>query len=260
MDPRADDGTALRNRAQRGGDELARRREDDCRVDLLGRSARAGPLSAERARERLRVRVVLAGDGEHAPPLEARDLGHDVRGGAEPVEAEPFRATGETQRSVADQAGAKKRRRLEVAEAGRQRQAEALVGDRPLGVPAVAVVAGEARTVTEVLAAAQAVAALAARPAEPGNTEAPSVLGLADDLVAGDERQLRLRQLAVHDEQVGAADAARADAEQQLPRRGFGPRELSRDERRARRFEHHRTRCAQRSILTTIFAPGLPDA
>jgi hypothetical protein len=36
--------------------------------------------------------------------------------------------------------------------------------------------------------------------------------------VAGHERELRLRQLAVDDVEVGAADAARRHAQQDLPR------------------------------------------
>ena len=61
-----------------------------------------------------------------------------------------------------------------------------------------------------------AVAALAAGPAEPRDAEPAAVLGLADDLVARDERQLRPVELAVDDVQVGAADAARAHAQQHL--------------------------------------------
>ena len=34
--------------------------------------------------------VAGAGEGEHAPSLPASDLGEDVRGGAEPVQAEPL--------------------------------------------------------------------------------------------------------------------------------------------------------------------------
>ena len=192
MDPGADDRAALRDRRERGRDELAGRGEDDRRVELLGRRARARPLRAERARERLRLVVALARDREDAAALRPRDLRDDVRGGAEAVQPEPLGVAREPQRAVADQPRAEQRRRLEVAEPVGDREAEALVGDDPLGVAAVDVVAGEARAVAEVLAAARAEAALAARPAEPGHAEPAAVLGLADDLVAGHERQLRV--------------------------------------------------------------------
>ena len=164
---------------------------------------------------------------------------------------------GEPQRAVADQPRAEERGGFEVAEPVGNREAEALVGDDPLGVAAVDVVAGEAGAVAEVLPAARAEAALAARPAEPGHAEPAAVLGLADDLVAGHERQLRTRELAVDDVQVGAADAAGADAEQQLPRRRLGPLELRRPQRRARSVEQHRP---HRPRSTTILTPGLPEA
>ena len=54
----------------------------------------------------------------------------------------------------------------------------------------------------------EAVAARAVRRAEPRHAEPPPVLGAAHDLVAGDKRELRVRQLAVDDVEVGAADAA----------------------------------------------------
>src|SRR5205807_8022501 len=57
-------------------------------------------------------------------------------------------------------------------------------------IAAVEVVAGEASAVTEILAAARAVPARAVRPPEPRDAEPPAVVGHADDLVAGDERQL----------------------------------------------------------------------
>jgi hypothetical protein len=44
--------------------------------------------------------------------------------------------------------------------------------------------------------------------------------------VADDERELRVRKLAVHDVQVGAADAAGEDADEQLPRLRLGRRSL----------------------------------
>ena len=65
-----------------------------------------------------------------APSLVARDLGHDVRRGAEPVDPEPRAVAGEPQRPVADQPGAQQRRGLEVAVPLGEREAEPRVGDR----------------------------------------------------------------------------------------------------------------------------------
>src|SRR5207248_10114510 len=131
------------------------------------------------------------------------DLRDGVRCGAKAGETEQLALASSAQRGGAEQARAEERRDREIGEAVRQREAVALVGNRPLRVAAVEVVAGEAGAVAEVLAAARAVAALAARPAEPRHAEPAAVLGLADDLVAEDERQLRPRQLAVGDVAVG---------------------------------------------------------
>src|SRR5690606_21749831 len=63
---------------------------------------------------------------------------------------------------------------------------------------------------------------------------------LADDLVAEDQRQLRIRQLAVGDVQVGPADPAGAHAQQHLARARLGIRQLAQDQRPARLLEQHR--------------------
>ena len=84
----------------------------------------------------------------------------------------------------------------------------------------------------EVLAARAAVAALAAGPAQPRDPDPvagrealrplPRLDHLADDLVAEDQRQLRLGELAVDDVQVGAADAAGDHPDESLPGPGLG--------------------------------------
>jgi len=86
----------------------------------------------------------------------------------------------------------------------------------------------EACVVAEVFAAGLAVAAFTARPREPWHANAIAAgepvdagAGLghrADDLVAGNDRGACVRQLAVDDMEVGAADAARVDLHQDLPR------------------------------------------
>src|SRR4029453_15296846 len=98
----------------------------------------------------------------------------------------------------------------------RHHKAVPRIGQRLLGEAAVDGVAREAGPVAEVLAAAGAEAAPPAGPAEPGNAH-PLAWGEAgdtaaklqhrpDDLVAEDQRELGLGELAADDMQVGAAD------------------------------------------------------
>src|SRR3989440_13041478 len=56
------------------GDELARRREDDRGVELLGRRSGSGPVGAERPCERLGTFVSLARHREDPPPFPHRHL------------------------------------------------------------------------------------------------------------------------------------------------------------------------------------------
>ena len=99
--------SALADVAERGRDELAHRREDDHRVELLGRACErvAGPDRTERAGERLRLLVARAGAREDAATLRGGDLADDVRGGAEAVEPERLDVLArEPQRAVPDRA------------------------------------------------------------------------------------------------------------------------------------------------------------
>ena len=74
----------------------------------------------------------------------------------------------------------------------------------------------------------------------PGENASGARHDLGDDLVTGDERELRPGQLAVDDVQVGAADAAREHAEERLSRAGLGIGQLGLPKRRASRRQHHR--------------------
>ena len=154
-------------------------------------------LTLPMAQKPRRCVVSRPDEAEHAPSLVPRDLDDDVGGGAEAVEPEPFGVAGQAERAVADEPGAEERRGLQVVVLLRDREAVALVGHDPLRVAAVEVVAREAGRLAEVLAAREAVAADAVRPAEPRHAETAPVLCPADDLVAEDERELRVRQLAV---------------------------------------------------------------
>ena len=122
-------------------------------------------------------------------------------------------------------------------------EAVALVGDAVFAVAAVQGVAGEARVRAQVLPAAPAIAAGAAGPAEPGDADSLSFgeppyaraerRNVPHDLVSRHDRELRLGEVAVHHVEVGAADPAGRDANQDFPRAGLRHRSLLRGERGA---------------------------
>src|SRR5206468_7138358 len=228
---------------------------DDGGVEGLGglgiRCSR--PCRAEPARELLRLVVARAREREDTPSLMSRHLRHDVRRGAEAVEPEPRRIPGGDERPVPYQAGAQEGRRPEIVVAVRDWEAKPRIGDRVLGVPAVDEVAGEARAITQVLATGAAVAAFTAGPAQPRDADAlpprepvharADALDRADDLVAQDERQLGMRQLAVEHMQVGAAHATCLHGDKHLARAGLGGRGGAGAEPKGptRRVEQHRS-------------------
>ena len=183
--------------------------------------------------------------------LVAGDLGDDVGGRAEAVEAERLAVAGHTVRAVADEAGAEQRRRFGIAEFLRQAEAIAPVGDHVLGVAAVDVAAGEVRRVAEILHARQAEAAVATGPAKPGHADALAErevadagaqrLNPADDLVSGHDRIARLRQFAVGDMQVSAAHAAGENTNQNLTGTRLRLRPVRQPQWLARPIKNHRT-------------------
>ena len=111
--------------------------------------------------------------------------------------------------------------------------------DHELRVAAVHVPAGEARREAQVLVAARAEAAGAARAvqprdpdprADPGRRDTrPQALDPPDDLVAGRHAVAPRREIPLHDVQVGAADAAHLDPDLHFAGTGLGRRQL--DER-----------------------------
>src|SRR6185436_17577961 len=91
--------------------------------------------------------------------------------GAEAEQAEALGVPAHPQRPVADQAGTEQRRRLPRIRVRVERERVAGVGPHQLGIAAVARVAVELGPLAEVLASRQALAALAASPAQPGHTD-----------------------------------------------------------------------------------------
>src|ERR1051325_5197527 len=99
--------------------------------------------------------------------------------------------------------------------------------DGVLGVTAIDRVAGKTRIIAKIFPIRSAISTIAIRPTKPWNANSISDLEFriclladffhpADNLVSQDERQLRVRQLAIDHVKVRTADGARADAHQQL--------------------------------------------
>ena len=74
----------------------------------------------------------------------------------------------------------------------------------------------------------------------PAANRSPAGDRAAHDLVARHERQLGLGQLAVDDVQVGPADAAGLDGDEDLARGRLRVGQVGLAQRRARRVENHR--------------------
>src|SRR5262249_46632351 len=149
-------------------------------------------------------------------------------GRAEPIDPHATRVACHRERAVADKAGAQPGRELGIGWAFRQRKAIARVGERGFGVAAGDRVAGEARRVAEILASSQAMTAFPAGRGKPRDADAIAHLQSfdthaelgdgTDDLVTGYAIVAHLRQLAVDDVKIGAADAARVHLDDELAR------------------------------------------
>jgi hypothetical protein len=127
---------------------------------------------------------------------------------------------------------------MHVVERIGKREAVVRTRDRMLRIAAVAAVAGELRRVAQVLVVRPAVGAGTAGCAKPWHADpiadAKAVdsraerLDDADDLVSDYAWKGWVRQFAIHDVQVGAADAACVHAQQHFA--GRGPRHRPDDE------------------------------
>lgn len=125
-----------------------------------------------------------------------------------------------------------------------------MIGDGEFRVPAVRRVSGEARAVAQVLASSATERADAAGESEPWDANAvperetstprSNPLDRANDLMAGDQREDGVWQLAIDHVQVSAAHAACPDADQNLALLGLGDRHVGRAERSARLVQDHR--------------------
>ena len=149
---------------------------------------------------------------------------------------------GALDRAKADYPRAQQRRGRFVAEPVGNRVGEVLAHHHEFGVAAIVVVTGKPRVRAEVLAAAPAPGALAAGLAQPGDADpraggsearasGATAYDRADDLVTGDDSRMARRQVALGDVEVGAADAAGLDTDENLARAGLGHRKLNRKQR-----------------------------
>ena len=157
-----------------------------------------GPHRAESAGKILRRDVVGSREGIDRPALPARDLGDDMSGGAEAIDAEPLGVARHHQRPPADQAGAQQRRDRNIVAVLAERESIAGIGNGVRGEAAVARVSGEERTVAEIFHALLAEPADAAGISEPGDSDpvtdpmcrdvAADEIDAADDFMAGNNR------------------------------------------------------------------------
>ncbi len=154
------------------------------------------------------------------------DLDGLAGGGSEAEEADALAwlSAGDAEAAEADDAGAEQRRDVGVVEPGRKREGEVGTDEGVLGVATVDGVAGEDRVVAEVLFVAAAEEAGAVGAADPGDSDAhaegpvggPAFDDFADDLVAEDEGFVDQGEIAFEDVEIGAADSAGQDAEEEM--------------------------------------------
>ncbi len=90
MDARTHHAPTLANGLQGDWNERADRREDDRRIERLGRThiGVAHPLHTDLPREGLGIDVSRTGEGKHRPTLRDRDLRDDVGRRPEAIETE----------------------------------------------------------------------------------------------------------------------------------------------------------------------------
>ena len=105
-------------------------------------------------------------------------------------------------------------------------KAKAFVCNHELRVTAIQRISGKLRIFTKILPARTTVTAFPAGPAQPGNANTGTLLeafrtfadfhDTADNLVTENERQFRMYEIAVHDLEIGPADGAGADSNENL--------------------------------------------
>ena len=196
-------------------------------------------------------------EDEHPTADVVRHLDRDVSRRSEPENTERTAAgqgAGHAQRAQADHPGAQEGRGLVVRERVGKGIDEVGPGPHALGVAAVHVQPAERRGTAEVLVAAAAGLADAARAPQPGEADAcaddpgrdawTDGINDADDLMTRDDRRRGEGKVALHRVEIRAANGAGAYRDHQLARARDRIFDLAQFERallhRRRAGEHHR--------------------
>ena len=202
-------------------------------------------------------------EGKYRSPLPLRDLSNDMGGGAKAVEPQFLAGAGDHERSPADQASAEQGSQRHVIASFAERERIAGIGDGCRGEAAVAGIPGEERAIAKVFLVTPAIGTDATGVAEPRNADAlthvqlvdarPDHIDLADDLVARDDRHLRIGQFAIDNMQVRAADAAGGNLDSNLtgPRLPIG--KIGPFQPFAQLVQHHRFHSILRFPMLSCF-------
>jgi hypothetical protein len=175
----------------------------------------------------------------------------EMRGGSETEEAYSFARldSSDAQAAEADDAGAEQGSGVEVVQGVRKGIDEAGAGESVFGVASVDRIAGKRRSVAQIFKAFRAIGARSIDASQPGNPDSRAnrqfpFHHLADDLMSRDQRTAQGREFAFGDVQVGAADSARANAQQHVARSNGRYSDFSDNEGLFRLFEngcqHHK--------------------
>jgi hypothetical protein len=238
VDSSAYHAATARGRSEGLRHKFSMRRENDRRIQWLGRSfvRSSSPHCTEISSEVLRHQIIWSREGKNLPALIPGNLRHNVRGRSKSIQSNAARIAGFAETSIADQARAEERRESFRRIIGQQRKTKALIRDRVLGISSVERISGEARFRTQILPPCPAIIAYSTRPAQPGYTHAvawPEATGiraradnLSHNLVAGNQRQLRVLQFSVDEVEIRPANRTRLDSHEDLPASGLWHRHL----------------------------------
>jgi hypothetical protein len=193
------------------------------------------PLGSQRGGQ-LAMRGTPRGDVDRAFPC-VQDGDGQMRGGAEAEQSHALAGlhARHPKAAIADNARAQQRSGMQIVERGGQREYEIRTGERVFRVTSVDAVSGKGRRVAKVFQTVPAIPAASIHAAHPGDPHAGAHRQLrggaardfSHDLMARDERLTQRRQLSFDDVQVGAADAAGADPQQNFIAARLGPRHLT---------------------------------
>ena len=151
-----------------------------------------------------------------------------MRGCAKAVNADPLCVACHDQCAIVDESRAQQWRRFHVRISVRQMKTVTAVGNCAPGVTAVDRIPCETRFIAQILTTGETVVAVATGMAYPWHADPlphtetaysrPHRRNDTDDFMAWDQRPLRMGQLVVNQMQIGTANTACVDVDQQLIR------------------------------------------